>query len=78
MNPPEDMKNIIAMHVDAMIDKIGEEEERKAPNKDARKRERKEYMKKYYQEHKTNILDRSKKRYTPRKNKNEKNEIEKI
>ena len=40
------------------------------------KRERKEYMRKYYADHKDDLLNRSRKRYTPKKKKNI--EIEKI
>jgi len=34
------------------------------------KRERKEYMRKYYQDHRADLLSRSNKRYIPKKKKN--------
>lgn len=56
------------------LDIVANKEEKAKP-----KRERKEYMKKYYQDHKEDLLRRSNKRYTPKKNKNIENiENEKI
>jgi hypothetical protein len=69
--PEEDKQNIVARHIEAMIDAPEEEtpKEVKTKKKDVRVRNRKEYMSRYYTVHKDTILARSKKRYTPKKEK---------
>jgi hypothetical protein len=62
----EDKQNIVARHIEAMIDAP---EEVKPKKKDVRVRNRKEYMSRYYTVHRTKIMERSKKRYTPKKEK---------
>ena len=73
MNTLENKMEIVATHVDAMIDKMEllEDKPLKEKKKDTRDRSesRKEYMKKYYTVHKAKINERSHKRYVPKKDK---------
>jgi len=75
----ENKMEIVATHVEAMIDKMEMLEEKpvEEKKKDTRDRtaDRKEYMKKYYTVHKAKINERSNKRYVPKK---DKKQIEKL
>jgi len=79
MNTEADKMNIVEKHIDMMMETLQLLDEKelievvdikeKPKKKDTRVRNRKEYMNRYYTAHKDDLLERSKKRYTPKEKK---------
>jgi len=79
MNTEADKMLIVEKHIDMMMETLQllDEEalievvdiKEKPKKKDTRVRNRKEYMNRYYTSHKDDLLERSKKRYTPKEKK---------
>ena len=79
MNTEADKMIIVEKHIDMMMETLQLLDEKalievvelkdKPKKKDTRVRNRKEYMSRYYETHKDDLLERSKKRYTPKEKK---------